>query len=62
VLSRTRSMRLTRPGGVAAGLGDDFVIGIANIPLKPEPAEPLRDLPPDIMQFGHGFEGQARSR
>lgn len=50
VLSRTRAVGLTRPGGVAAGLGDDFVIGVADIPLKPEPAEPNRDLPPQIMQ------------
>lgn len=50
VLNRTRAMGLTRPGGVVAGLGDDFVIGVADIPLKPEPAEPNRDLPPAIMQ------------
>ena len=50
VLSRTRATGLTRPGGVAAGLGDDFVISVADIPLKPEPAEPNRDLPPEIMQ------------
>ncbi len=27
VLTRTRAMGLTRPGGIVAGLGDDFVIG-----------------------------------
>lgn len=50
VLSRARAMGLTRPGVVAAGLGDDFVIGVADIPLKPEAAEPNRDLPPEIMR------------
>jgi integrase len=50
VLSRARAMGLTRPGDIAAGLGDDFVIAVADIPLKPEPAEPNRDLPPEIMQ------------
>lgn len=49
VLSRARAMGLTRPGGVAAGLGDDFVITVADVPLKPEPAEPNRDLPHEIM-------------
>ena len=50
VLARTRAMGLTRPGSVAAGLGEDFVLGGADIPLKPAPAEPNRDLPPEIMQ------------
>jgi hypothetical protein len=50
VLTYTRAAGLTRPGSVAAGLGDDFVIGVADIPVKPEPAEPNRDLPPEIMQ------------
>lgn len=50
VLTQTRAMGLTRPGGVAAGLGDDFVVAVADIPLGPEPAEPNRDLPPEIMQ------------
>lgn len=49
VLTRARAMGLTRPGGIAAGLGDDFVIAVADVPLKPEPAEPNRDLPPEIM-------------
>jgi integrase len=50
VLTRIRSMGLTRPGGIAAALGDDFVIGLGDIPLEPEPAEPHRDLPPEIMR------------
>jgi integrase len=50
VLTRIRAMGLTRPGGIAAGLGEDFLIGVADIPAKPEPAEPHRDLPPEIMR------------
>jgi integrase len=50
VLTRIRAMGLTRPGGIAAGLGDDFVLGLGDVPLKPEPAEPHRDLPPEIMR------------
>jgi integrase len=49
VLTRIRTMGLTRPGGIAAGLGEDFVIGQADVPAEPEPAEPNRDLPPEIM-------------
>jgi len=50
VLSRTRAAGLTRSGAIAVGLGDDFVIAVADIPLKPEPGEPNRDLPPQIMR------------
>ena len=50
VLARIRAMGLTRPGGLAAGLGEDFVIGQADVPAEPEPAEPNRDLPPEIMR------------
>lgn len=49
VLTRIRTMGLTRPGGLAAGLGEDFTITVADIPPKPEPGEPNRDLPPEIM-------------
>ena len=43
-------MGLTRPGGLAAGLGEDFAIDIADMPASnPNPAEPNRDLPPEIM-------------
>ena len=49
VVTGTRAMGHTRPGGVAAGVGEDFVIGVADIPLEPEPAEPNRDPPPKIM-------------
>ncbi|GFG62525.1 hypothetical protein MKUB_00150 [Mycobacterium kubicae] len=50
VLTRIRAMGLTRPGGIAAGLGEDFVIGQADVPVEPEPGEPNRDLPPEIMK------------
>jgi integrase len=50
VLTYIRATGLTRPGQLAAGLGEDFVIGQADVPAKPEPAEPNRDLPPEIMQ------------
>jgi integrase len=50
VLTRARAMGLTRPGGVAAGLGEDFAIGLADVPTEPEPGESGRDLPPEIMR------------
>jgi hypothetical protein len=31
VLTRIRAMGLTRPGGIAAGLGEDFAIGVGDI-------------------------------
>ncbi|KAA1248665.1 tyrosine-type recombinase/integrase [Mycobacterium simiae] len=49
VLTRIRAMGLTRPGGIAAGLGEDFAIGQSDVPAEPEPGEPNRDLPPEIM-------------
>ncbi len=50
VLSTARAMGLTRPGGPAAGLGEDFAIGVTDVPDTPEPAEPARDLPTEIMR------------
>lgn len=50
VLASARSMGLTRPGGVAVGLCDDFTIGHGDVPEEPEPAESGRDLPAEIMQ------------
>lgn len=50
VLSTARATGLTRPGGPAAGLGEDFTIGVTDVAHKPEPAEPARDLPPEIMR------------
>lgn len=49
ILTSIRAMGLTRPGGIAAGLGEDFAIGQADVPAEPEPGEPNRDLPPEIM-------------
>ena len=49
VLSRIRAMGLTRPGSVAGGLGDDFVIGRSDVPTEPEPSSTDRDLPPEVM-------------
>lgn len=50
VLGRMRAMGLTRPGQVAAGLGEDFAIGREDIPDKPEPAKAGRALPAEIMR------------
>lgn len=50
VLTTARAMGLTRPGGPAGGLGEDFAISVADVPERPEPAEPGRDLPPEIMR------------
>lgn len=50
VLTRARAMGLTRPGGIAAHLGEDFAIHLADVPVKPERGESGRDLPPQIMQ------------
>jgi integrase len=50
VLARARAMGLTRPGGPAAGLGEDFTLGRTDIPADPAPAEPHRDLPTEIMR------------
>ncbi|WP_287042294.1 hypothetical protein [Mycobacterium sp.] len=49
VLTRIRAMGLTRPGGIVAGLGEDFAIGQADVPAEPETGEPNRDLPPEIV-------------
>jgi integrase len=48
VLGRVRAMGLTRPGQVTAGLGDDFVIALHDIP-HPVEREPGRDLPAEIV-------------
>lgn len=50
VLTTARAMGLTRPGRPAAGLGEDFTIGVADVPDKAEPPEPGRDLPVEIMR------------
>lgn len=50
VLTWARTTGLTRPGGPAGGLGEDFAISTTDVPEKPEPPEPGRDLPPEIMR------------
>jgi hypothetical protein len=50
VLTRARAMGLTRPGAPGAGLGEDFALHRDDVPAEPEPGEPGRDLPPEIMR------------
>jgi integrase len=50
VLARIRAMGLSRPGGLAAGLGEDFTLGVTDIPCEPEPAECGRDLPAQVIR------------
>jgi integrase len=50
VLNRARMMGLTRPGGPAAGLAEDFVLHHDDYPGRPEHGEPNRDLPAEILQ------------
>jgi len=50
LLGRIRSLGLTRPGGPAAGLGEDFTLSAADVPVKPEDPEANRDLPAEIMR------------
>jgi hypothetical protein len=49
IFTRVRAQGLTRPGGPAAGLDDDFMFLSGDIPPIPE-REPGRDLPPEIMR------------
>jgi integrase len=49
-LNDIRAMGLTRPGGVAAGLPDDFIMGRQDIPPQPDPDEQGRDLPAWVMK------------
>jgi len=50
VLTRMRTLGLTRHGGPAAGLGEDFTLAVGDVPIKPEDPEPNRDLPGEIMR------------
>lgn len=50
VLVAIRTMGLTRPGQLAAGLGPDFTLDVCDIPDDPEPGEAGRDLPTQVMQ------------
>lgn len=49
MLARIRALGLTRPGGPAAGLGQDFILASGDIPAEPERGEPGRDLPAQVM-------------
>jgi hypothetical protein len=50
VLKGIRSLGLTRPGGPAAGLADDFTLITGDVPAKADPGEPGRDVPGEIMR------------
>jgi integrase len=50
VLTPLRSLGLTVPGAPAAGLSDGFGLRRDDIPARPEPGEPSRDLPPQILR------------
>ena len=50
VPTRARSLGLTRPSAPAAGLGEDFALHRDDVPVEPEPGEPGRDLPTEIMR------------
>jgi integrase len=50
-LTDIRAMGLTRPGGIAAGLPDDFIMGRQDIPSEPDPDEQRRDLPAWVLQI-----------
>ena len=50
VLTPLRSLGLTVPGAPAAGLSDGFGLRRDDIPARPEPGEPGRDLPLPILR------------
>jgi integrase len=50
ILDRIRALGLAGAAGPAAGLGPDFVLTTGDVPRPPEPPEPSRDLPPEIMR------------
>ena len=50
-LNDIRAMGLTRPGGMAAGLPEDVIMGRRDIPPEPDPDEQGRDLPAWVMQI-----------
>jgi integrase len=50
LLRQFRALGLTRAGGPAAGLPEDFAVRDNDIPLKPDEPEAGRDLPPEIMR------------
>jgi site-specific recombinase XerD len=50
VLKGIRSLGLTRAGGPAAGMADDFTLIAGDVPAKADPGEPGRDVPDEIMR------------
>jgi integrase len=50
LLDRIRALGLVAPAKPAAGLGPDFVLTTGDVPKAPEPPEPSRDLPAEIMR------------
>jgi len=50
VLTEIRSLGLTRGGGPAAGLPDDFTLTAGDVPAKAGPGEPGRDVPAAVMR------------
>jgi len=50
VLAEIRSLGLTRRGGPAAGLPDDFTLTAGDVPARADPGEPGRDVPAEIMR------------
>jgi integrase len=50
LLRQFRALGLTRRGGAAGGLPDDFAVRDSDIPLKPDEPEAGRDLPPEILR------------
>jgi len=50
LLGRFRALGLTRAGGPAAGLGEDFALARSDVPRQCEDPEANRDLPTEIMR------------
>jgi integrase len=63
VFEHVRALGLTRPGQPAAGLSDDFALLAGDVPHPPQPGEPSRDLPAEIIAqlCGHLDELEAIS-
>jgi integrase len=49
VFEHVRALGVTRPGQVAGGLSDDFALLAGDVPHPPQPGEPSRDLPAEII-------------
>jgi integrase len=63
VFEHVRARGLTRPGRPAAGLTDDFALLAGDVPHPPQPGEPSRDLPAEVIAqlCGHLDELEAIS-